>query len=117
MNKIYGEEPWNPFDAADDNDRFPPSTEIASSLAVGRGKPPAFDVDARARLAPAFDTAAAAPPLPDLPGCLPPHTSRRLEQLCQSWFDEKLQFKVVRVSRKFGCAVRMVRQTDHQVRR
>jgi hypothetical protein len=65
------------------------------ALTPGRGPRPAFDVEARARLAPADIDAAA-------PGCtehsfLSQEASQLLEAWCQAWFDDQQGAKAMRV--------------------
>ncbi|GBF99620.1 hypothetical protein Rsub_12299 [Raphidocelis subcapitata] len=86
-----GEEPWNPFDAAEDRDPFPDTIDAA--LMRGRGGLPQFDVDARARLAPAAIDAAAPAAATPVARRLPRETSLRLEAQCQAWFEDQSSAK------------------------
>jgi hypothetical protein len=93
-----GSEPWNPFDCADDRTAFPDSLDAA--LTPGRGARPAFDVEARARLAPAaIDEPTACTAARRADRCLPREASRRLEAWCQAWFDDQQAEKAERVRR------------------
>jgi hypothetical protein len=103
------EEPWNPFDADSQRERFPDVREALrhhSSYSSDDGgddgddTPPAARpvVDIERLSAAGHSVAIDEGQKPPSLGRIPPETSQLLEACCQAWFDAQAALKAERVS-------------------